>query len=265
MQNEFRLIPAIDLLNNRVVRLHQGRYDAVTEYGEDPARFVREFVDAGADLIHIVDLNAARDGDRAKNREAINEILMATRGDAKLEIGGGIRSDEAVDEYLSRGVSRCIIGTSAVSDREFLERTVERYGPEIVIVGVDARDGRVRVAGWEQDSGVGVDEFVLYLEQIGIREIIFTDIHTDGAMSGPSVGALRELMSMSSLRVIASGGISSLDDVELLLQLKRNIESDASANPDGGDRLVGAISGRAVYERKLDLNGAFSLINAALR
>jgi phosphoribosylformimino-5-aminoimidazole carboxamide ribotide isomerase len=250
---DFNIIPAVDLLDGRVVRLHQGKYDAVTVYGEDPAEFIGNFARAGAGLIHIVDLNAARNGDRSTNRVSVNRAIEAA-GSARIEIGGGIRDDAALSEYLSRGVARCILGTSAVSDPEFLRRAIEAHGPERIVVGVDVRDGRVRVAGWERDGGVGVEEFIPFLEDAGVREIIFTDIRTDGAMTGPPLFELRSLLDSCSLRVIASGGISSVGDIETLLMLKREIETRTDA------RLVGAITGRAVYEGKLDVAEAVKTI-----
>lgn len=257
---EFQFIPAVDLLDGKVVRLHQGRYDAVTVYGEDPAVFLRQFIEEGARLIHIVDLNAARNGDRNANRKAVNGVIsVLSEFDGRLEIGGGIRSMDALGEYFDRGISRCILGTSAVSDPDFLMDSVEKFGPKKIIAGVDAKEGRVKIAGWEKDGGVTVDEFLPFLESVGIEEIIYTDIATDGAMTGPSFVSLGDVISSSDLRVIASGGVSSVEDVIALLEFKMRIEADFEH-----DRLIGAISGRAVYEGQLSVSEAVFAIQNEL-
>ena len=257
---EFELIPAVDLLDGKVVRLHQGRYDNVTVYGEDAVSQVRQFIEDGARIIHIVDLNAARNGDRRANKTAIDSILsILGEFDGKLEIGGGIRGEDALSEYFSRGVSRCIMGTAAVSDPDFLKRALDEYGPEKIIVGVDAKDGRVKVAGWEKDGGVSVDDFLPAIESMGVREIIFTDILTDGAMTGPSTLSLLNAVEVSDLRVIASGGISSPEDIQLLIDFKKDTEEKYSK-----DRIVGAISGRAIYEGKLNVRESIDFIKKSL-
>ncbi|MDH5656358.1 MAG: 1-(5-phosphoribosyl)-5-[(5-phosphoribosylamino)methylideneamino]imidazole-4-carboxamide isomerase [Spirochaetia bacterium] len=257
---EFELIPAVDLLDGKVVRLHQGRYDNVTVYGDDPVKQVRQFVDDGAKIIHIVDLNAARNGDRSANKSALDSILKITgEFNGAIEIGGGIRGVDALEDYFSRGVSRCILGTAAVSDPEFLKAALHKYGPEKIIVGVDAKDGRVKVAGWEKDGGVSVEDFLPAIETAGAREIIFTDILTDGAMTGPSILSLLNAVEVSDLRIIASGGISSPEDVQSLLDFKR--DTDAKFK---NERIIGAISGRAIYEGKLKVKEAFSLIHSQL-
>ncbi len=245
---EFRVIPAIDLLDGKVVRLYRGDYSQVTVYSDDPVPVVEDFVHSGASLIHIVDLNAARNGDRSVNHAAIESILQTVSGHASLEIGGGIRDEEALQVYFDHGVDRCILGTSAVKDQEFLKRAVAVYGAERIIVGVDARDGQVKIAGWEQDAGVSVTDFLKQLKHFGIREIIFTDIRTDGTLSGPPVDLLKEILDTSDLRVIASGGISSVQDISDLLSLER-------------EHLVGAITGKAVYEKKLDVKEAIRTVH----
>lgn len=246
IMNTFKIIPAIDLLDGKVVRLYKGDYAQATVYREDAAAQALEFVDAGADLIHIVDLNGARNGDRTANRKPIETILETIRGKAELEIGGGIRDFEALDGYLQNGVQRGILGTSAVKDPEFLKAAIEKYGPERIIVGVDARDGRVKVSGWEEDGGITTIDFVKLLEQMGVIEIIFTDIRTDGALSGPALDSIGDVLNASSMNVIASGGISALKDVQDLLEM-------------GNPRLVGAITGRAVYEKRLHVHEAVQL------
>lgn len=247
----FDIIPAIDLLDGRVVRLYRGDYSQATVYSENPGEIARTFSDQGARIIHVVDLNAARNKDRSVNEKAIGAILDAVRGKSIVEVGGGIRSMDSIREYMGRGVDRLILGTAAVSDPDFLKNAMIEYGAERIIAGVDAKDGSVRVQGWESDSGVRVRDFLPRLEQAGVREIIFTDIHTDGTLSGPAIDSLEDVLNHSRLRVIASGGVSSLSDIERLLAM-------------GHSNLVGAITGRAVYEEKLNVAEAIQLVREAI-
>lgn len=242
----FEFIPAIDLLDGNVVRLFKGRYDEVTKYNLDPVQIIREYIDAGVGLVHIVDLNAARDGKIDINKPAIQRIREALGNDARMEIGGGIRDIDIVKDYLELGVDRVIIGTAAVKDPGFVVSAVNLFGPEKIIVGVDCLDGRVRVSGWQEDSNLRVDDFILDLEKKGIEEIIFTEISRDGAMSGPAINELNHILSFSKLRLIASGGVSCLADLSSLLNIRNS-------------RLVGAISGKAVYEKKIDVLAAVKL------
>ena len=168
---------------------------------------------------------------------------------ARLEVGGGIRDLDAIDDYLAAGVDRCIIGTAAVKNPDFVSAAVQKHGGESVIVGVDALDGIVRVSGWEESSGLPVAQFILDIQERGVREIIFTDIARDGALTGPPVDALRAVLHDSQVNVIASGGVASLADVQALLDLQK----------EAGPRLVGVISGKAIYEKKLDLAAAVAL------
>ena len=250
IKTKFQIIPAVDLLDGQVVRLYQGDYDQSKVYGDNPSEPIKEFLGAGAELIHIVDLNAARTGERDVNARAIEEIVGTTQGQALLELGGGIRNMEALEHYLNLGIARGIVGTSAVKDPEFLKAALKKHGGERVIVGVDARDGEVKIAGWEQGSGKKTDEYLPELEAKGVVEVIYTDIATDGAMTGPAIGAIKQALAVTEkLRIVASGGISSLEDVHALLELKE-------------PRISGAISGRAIYEKKLDLRAAVELCRA---
>ncbi len=246
MKEKFRIIPAIDLLDGRVVRLLKGDYSRSTVYSDNPAEQAEEFIFAGVDLIHVVDLSAARAGDRTANRSAIKEILKTAEGKAMLQIGGGIRDISSAQEYLESGVHRCILGTGAVENPSFAEDCVKKFGADRIIAGVDALKGRVKVAGWEKDGGREAGEFLKEMESRGIRTVIFTDIATDGAMTGPNIESLKIHLKNTSMEFIASGGVSSLDDIKKLLSV-------------GNPRLVGAITGRAVYEKKLDLRQAVDL------
>lgn len=244
----FNFIPAVDLLGGQVVRLMQGRYEDSTVYGDNPEQPIYEFIKAGATLIHIVDLDAARDGNRKVNAAAIQKIRTAASSAAvRLEIGGGVRNLEIVDHYLSAGMDRVIIGTAAVRNPDFVKAAISRHGPEKIIVGVDAKDGEVKVSGWEEGSGRKTIEFLNEIyAYCGVRETIFTDIARDGALSGPPIETLKNVLNQTELRVVASGGVASLEDIQSLLSLKH-------------PRLVGAISGRAIYENKLNVAEAVQL------
>lgn len=244
--NSFQIIPAIDLLDGKVVRLYRGDYDRVTVYGDSTGDVISSFIEAGAKLIHLVDLNAARTGDRTINMEALDEAVQAAGSIAKLELGGGIRNMDDLRSVFDSGIHRAILGSAAVRSPEFLAEAIHEYGPKKIIVGVDARDGRVKTDGWEVDGGVTVVDFLKRLEEMEVGEVIFTDIVTDGTLSGPPVESLQEVLSATSMRVIASGGISSLDDIRTLLSMEPR-------------RPSGAITGRAVYEGKLDVKEAVEL------
>jgi len=248
MKNVFRVIPAIDLLDGKVVRLLKGAYDRSTVYEVEPTAMLNEFATAGATLIHVVDLNGARSGERGPNLPLLKELgRTASQLGIKLELGGGLRDLDGFRQCLELGFSRGIIGTAAVENRSLIDEILAEFEADQLVVGVDARDGRVRVAGWEEDSGLDALTFINELENSGITEIIYTDIDTDGALSGPPLDALRKILDGSTkLRIIASGGVSSIDDVESLLKINH-------------PRLVGAISGRAIYEKKLDLAAAVRL------
>ncbi len=246
-----KIIPAIDLLDKKAVRLYQGDYSQVTVYNEDPAAQAVEFADAGVLLIHLVDLNAARTGDRSVNGSVIETIADSVRlkygHRVFLELGGGIRDHVSLEHYFSLGIDRAILGTAALKDPQFLKEALEKHGPEKIIVGVDARDGMVKVDGWEGDGGAEVFAFLKKMEETGVQEIIFTDIKTDGTLKGPAVDSIREILFKTTLRVTASGGVGSFEDLVTLKKL-------------GSERLTGVIAGKAVYEKKFDLAKAVAEI-----
>ncbi|MCB1306987.1 MAG: 1-(5-phosphoribosyl)-5-[(5-phosphoribosylamino)methylideneamino]imidazole-4-carboxamide isomerase [Leptospiraceae bacterium] len=239
-----QFIPAIDLLDGRVVRLHQGRYADSTDYFDDAAIPARTFLEAGAGLLHVVDLNAARNGDRSVNSDVIERIRSTVGNGMRIEMGGGIRHLEALQICFDNlGLDRCIIGTAAVRDPDFVSQAIDKYGPERVIIGIDALDGVVRISGWEESGGVDAVEFAREMYARGVREIIFTDIARDGALTGPALDSLTAMLDGTRLNVIASGGIARLEDVRALVALNH-------------PRLVGMISGRAIYEGHLDVSQA---------
>ena len=231
------LLPAIDLYEGKVVRLTRGDYGNMTVYRDDPAAQAAEFQAAGAAWLHTVDLEGARDGG-TPNFEVIRQICRSTG--LKVEIGGGIRSEEAVKNMLSLGVKRVIIGTKAVEEPEFLKDMVEKFGADAIAAGIDAKAGMVAIQGWEQVSTVTATELCLKMKEYGVKHIIYTDISRDGMLSGPNIPATKKLTLETGLDIIASGGVSCMEDLQSLY--------------DAG--ISGAIIGKALYENRVDLEEA---------
>ena len=228
-----QIFPAIDLSGGQVVRLYQGDYDQMTVYGQDPCAAARTFLEAGAKYLHLVDLDGARDGTTA-NFDSIAAI--ARQGGLYIEVGGGIRTEDRIRQYLDLGVGRCILGTIAVKDFAFTERMAQKYGDRIA-VGVDARDGYVAVNGWKELSRERGVDFCRRLRDAGVRTVIYTDISRDGAERGTNLEVYRELAEISGLDITASGGVSSLEELRTL----RDMGTKA------------AILGKALYTGRLDL------------
>lgn len=234
-----RMYPAIDLKDGECVRLYKGDYDKKTVYSTDAVATALTWQKSGADFLHVVDLDGARTGN-GKNRETIKKICEAVS--MKVQTGGGIRSMEDIDELLGMGVERVILGTAAVKNFGLVEQAVKKYGDRIA-VGVDAKDGFVATDGWEKVSELSAVDFAKKVKAAGVRTIIYTDIATDGAMCGPNTAAMCEMVKETGLDVIASGGVSCIEDIAALL--KTGVE--------------GAITGRAIYDGKLDLTDAVDL------
>ena len=232
------ILPAIDLYEGRAVRLLHGDYEKMTVYNDDPVAVARDFISAGATEIHVVDLEGARDG-TTPNLEVVRAI--AALG-VCVEIGGGIRSLEVAEAYLAAGVSRIILGTAAVTDPAFLAAALARFG-DAVAVGVDIRDGRVSIRGWREDTALDALEFCRRLDAMGVKTLISTDITKDGAMQGANHALYKTLSSELSMNVIASGGVSSLEDVTRLAALG----------------IYGAIVGRAYYTGAISLPEAIEV------
>lgn len=233
------IIPAIDLIGGKAVRLVKGDYNQVTVYSDTPVAVAKSFEAQGAKLLHVVDLDGAKDGSTA-NFETIRQIVSETK--LSVEVGGGIRSMETVKKYLELGIDRVIIGTAAVTDPAFLEEAVKQYG-EHITVGVDIKDGMVAIKGWLEVSALSCFDFCQKMQDLGVRTIICTDISKDGMMSGTNRDLYRELYDRFSLRIIASGGVSSIKDVEVLSTMG----------------LYGAIVGKAIYLGAIDLSQAISV------
>lgn len=235
------IFPAIDLRSGRVVRLTQGDYGRMTVYGDDPCAQARQFIGAGAKYLHVVDLDGARDGTLA-NFDTI--AALAQQGGLFIEVGGGIRDEARIERYLSLGVGRCILGTIAVRDFDFTCRMIRRYG-DAIAVGVDARDGKVAVSGWEQTSTLDGVEFCKRLRDAGCAAVIYTDIARDGAMQGTNLPLYRRLArEVPGLAVTASGGISRLEELT-------ELEAMGTA---------AAILGKSLYTGAIDLQKAIQTV-----
>ncbi|WP_371054680.1 1-(5-phosphoribosyl)-5-[(5-phosphoribosylamino)methylideneamino]imidazole-4-carboxamide isomerase [Rhodosalinus sp. K401] len=236
------LYPAIDLKDGKAVRLLRGEMEKATVFNDDPAAQARAFVEAGAEWLHLVDLNGAFAG-RPVNAGAVEAILAACPG-MPAQLGGGIRDMATIERWLGAGLARVILGTVAVEQPE-LVREAARAFPGKVAVGIDARAGRVATRGWAEETEVEATDLARRFEDAGVAAIIYTDIDRDGAMGGPNVAATAALARAVSIPVIASGGVSSLDDLVALR--------------DTGV-IAGAISGRALYDGKLDLKAALAAL-----
>ena len=228
-----KIFPAIDLRDKKAVRLFQGDYDQMTVYNDDPAEVAKGFAKAGARNLHMVDLDGAKDGTLA-NFHVVRDVIEKT--DMFVEIGGGIRDEERIRKYIDAGAGRVILGTIAAKDPGFVADMTAKYGEKIA-VGVDAKDGRVAVAGWLEVTDLDSVEFCKEMKKAGVKTIIYTDISKDGAMSGTNMEIYRRLNEIEGLDIMASGGISSLDEVKELAGFT-----------------YGAILGKALYDGVLDLS-----------
>ncbi len=233
------LFPAIDLYEGKAVRLFKGEYSEMTVYSENPIEIAQDFEKCGAKNIHIVDLEGARDGS-TPNLDIIREIAEKTS--LFCEVGGGIRNMQTVDAYIESGVRRVILGTAAVNDEEFLKRAIETHGEKIA-VGVDIKDGCVAIKGWTEKSEYSCFDFCLKMQELGVSTIICTDISRDGAMKGTNRELYRELSEKFSINITASGGVSTLDDIRALREMK----------------LYGAIIGKAYYIGAINLKEALEV------
>jgi phosphoribosylformimino-5-aminoimidazole carboxamide ribotide isomerase len=237
------LLPAIDLLGGKAVRLARGDYNAVTVYNDDPVDQARRFRDEGAEWLHVVDLDGARSG--TPSNSPIIEAVIAATG-LRVEVGGGVRTLESIERLVAAGASRVVIGTRLATDPAFARKAVGRFG-DIVCAGVDARAGEVAIEGWRQGGGVAAAELVEQLAGWGIRHLVYTDIARDGMQTGIDAAAYGQLARVAGFPVTASGGISTLDDLRALAAL-------------GDDLVEGAIAGRALYERTFTVTEAIALL-----
>lgn len=240
------VFPAIDLKEGQVVRLAEGDMARATVYGDDPAAQALLFAEAGAQFLHVVDLDGAFAG-KAQNREAVEAILAAFPG--HVQLGGGIRTAAAVEGWFDLGVSRVVIGTAALKDPDFVRQMAKDW-PNGIVVAVDARDGMVATEGWAEVSDVSIVDMARRFEDAGVASLLFTDIGRDGLLKGCNVEATVDLARRTALPVIASGGVKGLDDIRML---------SIHAN----DGIEGVITGRALYDGRLDLAAAIAMADKA--
>ena len=236
------IIPAVDIKDGRCVRLIQGQMDRETVFSDDPAAMALRWQSMGAELIHLVDLNGAVDK-KPRNLATIEAILSAVR--VPLQLGGGIRDMATIETYIRKGVSRIVIGTEAIRNPDLVIKAARAF-PGCIVVGIDARDGYVAIEGWTETTGTSAVDLARRFEDIGIAAINFTDIYRDGMQTGPNLEATRQLAEAVSIPVVASGGVSTLDDIKNLLPL-------ASVG------VQGVITGKALYSGSLDLKEAIEL------
>lgn len=237
------IYPAIDLLGGKAVRLQKGDYEKVTVYCDTPLLVAKYFEEKGATYLHVVDLDGARDGTTA-NLDIIREIVNNTS--LSVEVGGGIRNMARVAQYAEMGVDRIILGTAALEDEAFLKEALEQYG-ERIVVGVDISDGMVAIKGWREISGVSCFDFCEKLEKLGVKTVICTDISKDGMMGGTNVALYRDLSKRFAIRFVASGGVSTLADIQTLSKMG----------------LFGAIVGKAIYTGAVSVEEAVACAKEA--
>ena len=235
-----KLFPAIDLYEGKAVRLYKGDYAQMTVYSDDPASIATDFAASGATCIHIVDLEGAKSG-TIPNFDTVCKI-KATSG-LFCEVGGGIRSMEVIDKYLSAGIDRVILGTAAVGNLDFVKSAVDKYG-ERIAVGADLKDGYVAVKGWVEKTDLSCEDFFRQMQDVGVKTVICTDISRDGAMMGTNLELYRTLSQKFSMQIVASGGVSSLEDVKRLCEMG----------------LYGAIIGKAYYTGAINLKEAAEVV-----
>ncbi|MEC4802701.1 MAG: 1-(5-phosphoribosyl)-5-[(5-phosphoribosylamino)methylideneamino]imidazole-4-carboxamide isomerase [Jaaginema sp. PMC 1080.18] len=237
------VIPAIDLLEGRCVRLYQGDYEQSQVYGENPVEIAQRWQDQGAPKLHLVDLDGAKQG-KPVNHETIAAIVKAVS--IPVQVGGGLRDRDRIAQLLDLGVAQAIVGTIAVENPELVGQLCQEF-PQKIIVGIDARNGQVATRGWLETAGISAIDLAQNMAKLGASAIIYTDIHRDGTLSGPNLDALRDLAAAIAIPVIASGGVSSLTDILSLLALE----------PKG---VTGAIVGRAIYTGDLNLTEAVKAV-----
>lgn len=227
------IFPAIDLYEGKAVRLYKGDYQQMTVYDPEPLNTAKKFEAAGAKYLHMVDLEGAKTGG-TPNADTVKKIVEST--DLFVELGGGIRSMEVVEQYLSLGVRRVILGTAAITDGDFVRRAVDQYGPAIA-VGADVRDGFISIKGWTEQSDMILEAFMDKFQHMGVTTVICTDISRDGAMRGANRELYADLQARCAMNIVASGGVSTMDDIRALARMK----------------LYGAIIGKAYYTGAIDL------------
>lgn len=235
-----KLYPAIDIKNGQCVRLRQGQFQDVEIYSNSPVKIAKQWEQQGASYIHIVDLDGALAG-HSVNEEAISEITEKVK--VPIQVGGGIRAIKDIENKLNLGVSRVIIGTKAVENPAFIKEAINAFGADRIVIGIDAKNGMVAIEGWEKVSNYNAVSLGIQMRDLGVKTIVYTDISKDGMLQGPNVEHTKEMVDATGLDIIASGGISSLKDLEMVNEIK----------------VHGAIIGKALYENRIELKNAIDL------
>lgn len=235
--------PAIDIYQGKCVRLEKGDFEKKTIFNEDPVDQAKFFEDMGCNWIHVVDLDGAKNGS-SSNFNIVEEISLKTN--LKIQFGGGVRSIAKIKSLLDVGIERVVIGTKAINDISFLDLVCRDF-PNKIVIGIDARKGKVSIEGWTKDSGINANELAINAEKKGVCAIIFTDIDKDGLMSGPNISSTLEIAKAVNIPVIVSGGVSAIEDV---IEVKEN----------EGSGIGGVICGRAVYDKKVDIKEALKIL-----
>ncbi len=234
------LFPAIDIKNGQCVRLRQGSFQDVLVYSDVPLKIAKQWEAAGASFIHIVDLDGALVG-HSVNDEVIKEIVKEVK--IPIQVGGGIRTIKDIENKLSLGIDRVIIGTKAVKDPAFIKEAIATFGSKRIVIGIDAKDGMVAIEGWEKVSSYQAVSLAVEMKKLGVKTIVYTDISKDGMLQGPNIAHTKEMVQVTGLNIIASGGVASLKDLEMLEEIN----------------VYGAIMGKALYENRIDLKKAVNL------
>ncbi len=242
----FSIYPAIDLRNGRVVRLQYGDPNKQTTFGDDPVAMSQKWIDAGTDWLHVVNLDGAFDEKGTANRQVLPKL---TKLGVKVQFGGGIRTLDDVARVLEQGVTRAILGTAAIEQPEMVAAAVRKFGPQHIAVGIDARDGKVKTRGWMKETETTPRQLGQQMKDLGVQTIIYTDISRDGVLTGVNAEATAQLAQATSLHVIASGGVATLDDI-----------TRCHALADQG--VIGVITGRAIYDGRIDLTEAIRIARA---
>ncbi len=245
---DFELIPAIDILDGKCVRLTQGNYENVEKFSDNPLDIAKKWLDCGVSRLHLVDLNGAKEG-KPVNKEVISSIVRNTK--AKVQIGGGIRSLDNIKEYLGIGVSYTILGTRAFQDKGFLNSSIDLFADKI-IVGLDLKDKKIALSGWLEASDLGLDELKDYLSKV--KQIVFTDVSKDGMLNGPNLNSVKEIATLLKSEIIVSGGIASVQNLIDLINLKKN----------GYGNISGTILGKSLYKETINLKNAVQVVEKEL-
>lgn len=241
---DFEIIPAIDILDGKCVRLIQGKYSLVEEFSSKPEEIAKKWEDCGAKRLHVVDLNGAKEGYPA-NYKVITKVAKATK--AKIEVGGGVRTLQVIKNYLDEGISYVVLSTKVFQDEDFFKQVLALYD-EKLILGLDLKNKRLALSGWHESIVVDIDKLKEYVR--GVSQIIYTDVSKDGTLSGPNLKSIKEIASSFKSKIIVSGGISSLEDINKILKLRKERYSNIS----------GVILGKSLYKETINLSSAIKLV-----